>query len=97
MIIKHLDTDTQTITVEFQYGEIQNISNGLYLAKESIARDIDGDLADLILPEQLDDIQGKAALLFDLIKHGMIQKETVNRLQKAWNGKENSCESYLQQ
>lgn len=69
MNIIKLDTNTKTITVELNYNEVRDISNGLYLATTA-----DNSNA------EYDTIYGKSRILFDLIKHGTIQCDTIDRL-----------------
>lgn len=64
-----------SITVTFNYNEIRDIANGLYLLV---------NLGDNVPynPDSYLEIAAKAAFMFDMIKHGMIQSETVSRLSK---------------
>lgn len=66
MIINEMNSDTNRkyIRTTFDYKEIRDIANGLYYI--SLQR------------KEYSEIYAKCKFLFDMIKHGNIQKETIN-------------------
>lgn len=81
MYINNL-TSTQSlksVTVTLSYDEVRDIANGLYYlnkyAKDTILDDVKDD--------QYTQIGAKAAFLFDIVKHGMIQPETIEKFNNA--------------
>lgn len=64
--------ERKSITVSFSYDEIRDISNGLFIVASNTKSGYD-----------FSDIYGKVKFLFDMIKHGDIQPETVRRLDKS--------------
>ena len=63
-----------SITITFNYNEVRDIANGLYLLIN--LKDVPYN------PDSYLEIAAKAAFMFDMIKHGMIQPETVSKLSK---------------
>lgn len=63
-----------SITITFNYNEVRDIANGLYLLV---------NLDDVPYnPDSYLEVAAKAAFMFDMIKHGMIQSNTVSKLSK---------------
>ena len=71
MTIEELSSkaNNKYITVTFTYDEIRDIANGLYYASESNSK--------------FKSIKNKARFLFDMIKCGMIQTNTVKNISDA--------------
>lgn len=77
MVIKELDDKIKHATISISYNEARDISNGLYhISKEK--------------PEYKD-IYLKTKFIFDMIKHGMIQPETIEDMYEQRN--KNSCDT----
>lgn len=92
MYIEELCTRPQqkSITVTFNYDEIRDIANGLYyLTKQSDQHD----------NTDYKNIYAKCKFLFDMIKHGNIQPETVEKLNrsKLTNDEIDTFNTYLEQ
>lgn len=66
------EPNNQNITINFSYNEIRDITNGLYYASQEI-RDND---------RNYEYIHAQMKVMFDMIKHGNIQPETINKLYK---------------
>lgn len=68
MHIKKLSsrTNEKYVTVTMSYDTVRDIHNGLYCASQT--------------NEKYKSIYAKAAFLFDMVKHGMIQPETAIKL-----------------
>lgn len=66
MIINEMNSDRNTkyIKITFNYGEIRDIANGLYYIS--------------LQKKEYLEAYAKCKFLFDMIKHGNIQKETIN-------------------
>lgn len=60
------------ITVTLGYDEIRDIANGLYYTVKETENG-----------SKYKEIQGKCKFLFDMVKHGSIQPETVEMLTKS--------------
>jgi len=71
MIIEELvcKTNQKHVTVALSYDEVRDIANGLYHMVNG-----SGDKKEYV------EIYGKCKFLFDMVKHGNIQPETVARL-----------------
>ena len=69
-------TNNKSVTVTLTYEEVRDLSNGLYYL-------VSGKECD---KNNIVSIRAKAKFLFDMVKHGMIQPETINAFGKA--GKE---------
>ena len=67
---RNCKTYARNVTVCFQYEELKYICNGLYLAMESSEEN----------QKKYSDIYGKCKFLFDMVKHGNIQPETLKKL-----------------
>ena len=59
-------TNNHNIVVSMNYDEVRDIANGLYAASET--------------DPKFKPMYGKCKVLFDMIKHGNIQPETVDLL-----------------
>lgn len=68
------------VTVTMNYEEVRDIANGLYwLSRLSPKNTNDMD----VKPERYTDVTNKMAFLFDMIKHGMIQSNTIAKMSAA--------------
>lgn len=68
------------VTVTMNYEEVRDIANGLYwLSRLSSKNTNDMD----VKPEHYTDVTNKMAFLFDMIKHGMIQSNTIAKMSAA--------------
>lgn len=76
MHIENLDNtgSIHSITITFNYNEVRDIANGLYLLVN-----LEGAPYN---PNLYLEVAAKAAFMFDMIKHGMIQPDTVSELSK---------------
>lgn len=76
MIIEELSSvaPNKHVTVTLNYEEVRDIANGLYHASKN-------DL-------QYKSIKNKCKFLFDMVKTGMIQPETVEDMSETMKGKE---------
>lgn len=68
----HNTEHNKTVTVTFMYNEIRDLSNGLFQCIQSSEDNENKYLG----------IYCKSKILFDMIKHGNIQPETIKRLSK---------------
>ena len=81
MYINNLTTASslKSVTVTLTYEDVRDIANGLYylnkMAKEKGIPDVE--------PDQYKEIAAKTSFLFDMVKHGMIQKETIAKFNDA--------------
>lgn len=76
MHIENLDNtgSIHSITITFNYNEVRDIANGLYLLVNPGGVPYN--------PDTYLEVAAKAAFMFDMIKHGMIQPDTVSELSK---------------
>ena len=75
MVIKQLDTTGvyKHVTVELDYDELRDLSNGLFYVSNNMFCDHSSDFKD---------VAKKASLLFDLVKHGTVMPETAAKFAK---------------
>lgn len=66
--------NNSNITVTFTYNEIRDIANTCYYAKQYIPADQEEESRAAI------SVANKTKFLFDMIKHGNIQGETIDQL-----------------
>lgn len=73
MIIKKIfsEENNKGATVQLDYGDVRDIANALYYLTSGKEPD-----------EDYSKIAAKFALLFDMVKFGMVQPHTVARLNK---------------
>lgn len=76
MEIVRLINNSATITLT--YDEIRDISNGLYYLTNP-------SLIENNTNEEYKNVAAKTSFLFDMVKHGNIQPETVNKLFEVYN------------
>ncbi len=60
-------TNSKSATVFLNYDEVRDIANGLYYVTKTHS--------------EYKEIHAKCKVVFDMVKHGMIQPETVELLQ----------------
>lgn len=72
-------TNNKTITVTFTYEEVRDMANGFYYLFSG--KECDKD--------KYKDIRAKSSFLFDMIKHGNIQNNTVKYLSELEERDEN--------
>ena len=71
MVIEELcsKANYKRMTVSLSYDEVRDIANGLYWLGESNSPE----------KEKYEEISKKCKFLFDMIKHGFIQPETISK------------------
>lgn len=88
MYINNLTTtqSVKSVTVTLSYDEVRDIANGLYYLNKMAKCDKIAESLD-VKPTEYDLIGAKTAFLFDMVKHGMIQPETIAKFNNV------SCET----
>lgn len=67
----------KSITVTLTYEETRDIANGLYWLNRIINNPGDKSITKEIKSDSYKEISAKTSFLFDMIKHGMVQPETI--------------------
>lgn len=88
MYINDLTTtkSLKSVTVTLSYDEVRDIANGLYYLNKMVKCDKIAESLD-VKPSEYNSIGAKASFLFDMVKHGMIQPETIAKFNNV------SCET----
>lgn len=73
----------KSITVTLTYEETRDIANGLYWLNRIMDNPDDKSIVKEIKPDSYKEISAKASFLFDMIKHGMVQPETIAKFSNA--------------
>lgn len=66
----HSKSNMKNVTVVLSYDEIRDITNGLFYATQSSEEN----------KNKYTDIYCKSKVIFDMVKHGNIQPETIEKL-----------------